>query len=136
MYNGSDPKHLKRQIKAAKERAERDTLVLMSIMANPSGRDWVHDFLTSCHVFSSSFTSNALTTAFAEGERNVGLQLFLGIVQSCPDQYIQMMREANDRAISDNRSNGPEQSIRRDSTGSIDSPAPADLGDYDPLAGD
>jgi hypothetical protein len=36
--------------------------------------------------------------AKAEGERTIGLQLVGQIQVTCPEQYLQMMKEAKDRA--------------------------------------
>lgn len=111
-YNASDTKHIRRQVKLAKAVAERDAGVLTRLMSDPSGRAWMYDLLESCHVFSSSYSSVAVAMAFAEGERNIGLQLFLGVVQHCQDQYLQMMREAYARRT-DDRPVRPDQDTGR-----------------------
>jgi hypothetical protein len=101
MNNASDTKHIRRQVKLAKAIDERNAGVITRIMSDPSGRGWMYDLLESCHVFSSSFSTNSGAMAFAEGERNIGLQLFLGVVQHSQEQYLQMMREAYARRSSD-----------------------------------
>jgi hypothetical protein len=55
--------------------------------------------MESCHIFADPFTGNALQEAYAKGERNVGLRFFADIARHCPDSYIQMIKEANDRRI-------------------------------------
>jgi hypothetical protein len=47
-----------------------------------------------CHVFQSSFTTNALAMAFSEGERNVGLQITNDLITASPDNYLLMLKEA------------------------------------------
>jgi hypothetical protein len=92
--------------------------VINGIMSVANGREWMFDVLSRCHVFASSFTRDSLTTAFVEGERNVGLQIFNDIMQICPEQFIQMMREANGREYTDSvRRSDP--SPRRDNSGSV-----------------
>lgn len=125
-YNASDTKAIrlaKRQARLAE--AERREVIL-HLMSSPGGRNYIYDFLTRCHVFATSFAENSLTMAFAEGERNVGLQVLGDIMAFAPDQYIQMMREANDRHIAADRGHGGN---REDSRG-------ADSGWADDARGD
>ena len=98
-FNAANRKDVRRLEKQARldERSRRETI--QSLMGTTQGRQWVHERLTLCHVFASSFSTNAYESAFREGERNVGLQL-LNDVMTCPDEYVQMMREANVRDIS------------------------------------
>ncbi len=115
-YNASDTKSIRKAEKHAKQAEADRRTVVCSIMSNPLGRSWVHDRLLRCHCFTSSFSTNALTTAFNEGERNIGLQDLADIMQFAPDQYIQMMREFNDRNQADGRRSN-------DSRTSLDRPA-------------
>lgn len=69
------------------------------------GRSWILDMLESAHVFNSSFTDDPYRTAFAEGERNIGLKLFVEVVNTCPDEYVLMMRERTERNAARDRSN-------------------------------
>ena len=48
---------------------------ITQLMRNRAGRRWMYGFLTSCHVYHSSFDRNALVMAELEGERNAGLML-------------------------------------------------------------
>jgi hypothetical protein len=95
-FNAANRKDVRRLEKQARldTRARRETI--QTLMSTTQGRQWVHERLTVCHVFATSFSTNAYESAFREGERNVGLQL-LNDVMTCPDEYIQMMREANVR---------------------------------------
>ena len=104
---------------------------LSSILCPPQQDDaYVHDNLLRTHVFHSSFSSSALAMAFAEGERNTGLQLLNDIMQFAPDQYVQMMREANDRRIADEPRRGGTNGRGDDSRSEPDSAAVAS--DYEP----
>ena len=123
LYDASNPKHLRRAAKAAKSADADRRIVVLNLMSSPSGRDYVHTQLTRCHCFHSSFSSSALAMAFAEGERNVGLQLLNDVMAFAPDQYVQMMREATDKELADarrsddNRSNGRGPDPGRDDSG-------------------
>lgn len=98
-YNANN----KRQIREAKKMARQDHLAKLAtvnqLMSTNQGRQYVYNLLCICHVFSPSFNTNALSMAFAEGERNVGLILMADIMAICPDQYINLQREANDRHL-------------------------------------
>jgi hypothetical protein len=86
----------KREAKNAKARQAQDDAVVQSIMASPGGRAWMLDQLEFCAVFHTTFTGDALSSAFKEGHRTVGLRLLAGIMRACPDAYIQMMKESTD----------------------------------------
>lgn len=96
-YNASQGSH----VKAAKQAAKIAELQLgdavRGIMSTKVGRAWLHNILVRTHVFSNPFTSNALTMAFACGELNIGQQFLADIMRFCPDDYILMMREQNER---------------------------------------
>lgn len=73
----------------------RDQLgLLVKIMSDPLGREYFYDLLASCHVYSTSFGTNALMMAFREGERNVGLRVAADVNEASPDLYLQMLKEA------------------------------------------
>ena len=97
VYNAANRAHIKAATKAARLADQQRREIISGIMSVASGRAWVLDLLELCHIFSTSFQSNALQMAFAEGERNVGLRLLNDVMSSCPDQYVEMMRERNAR---------------------------------------
>lgn len=98
-YNASERRHVRSNAKAAKLADQQRTECIGGIMSVAPGRGWMHDLLESCHVFRTTFSGNALHGAFNEGARNIGLRLLNDIMSSCPDLYILMMREANERNI-------------------------------------
>ena len=87
--------------------AEKDSLAdetmridfLRAAMSTIQGRAFFHDFLEFCHLFADPFSGDALLEAYRKGERNVGLRTFADLLAHCPDYYIQMVKEANDRRI-------------------------------------
>ena len=116
-YDSSNPKHIAIARKSAKAADEARASFINNIMGMVDGRAYIHDLLVSCHVFTQPFSANALVTAFACGELNIGQRILADIMAYCPDDYIQMMREANARSTaddarrsrSDNDSNGNDR---------------------------
>ena len=82
--------------KFAKEDETYVTNGLLEVLASPTGRRWLWHHLTRTHVFSNPHTGNALNTAFACGEQNIGQQLLADITSANPDAYILMMKENAD----------------------------------------
>ena len=105
MDDTSSRKSVRAKEKAARQADRTRGEVIIAFMSQPTGRSYIWEQLTLCHVFSTSFNRDALAMAFSEGERNYGLRLLDDILQWCPDQFILMMREVNGR---DNRSNAEQ----------------------------
>ncbi len=108
MDNAADRKDVRRREKEARQAASADEAVIRNLMSTIEGRAWAWRFLAGCHIFSTSFTGEALTSAFAEGERNVGQRFLNTITDTCPDAYIQAMREAHERSATSERRSSPE----------------------------
>lgn len=97
-YDTSDPVAVntarKRAARADRERHD----VVASLMEIKEGRAWMHGMLDVCHCFATSFVQgDALSSAFKEGERNIGLRLLADVMKSAPDQYVTMIKEAKGR---------------------------------------
>lgn len=82
----------------AKEQEEKD---LKWLMASPKGRRIAWRLMEEAGVFRISFNPNAMTMAFAEGNRNYGIKLFASIQELCPELYPVMVREATSVRNSD-----------------------------------
>jgi hypothetical protein len=91
----------KREAKAAKAKRAQDDAVVQSLMSSPAGRAWMLSHLEICSIFGTTFTGDALRSAFAEGRREIGLRLLADIMHAAPDAYIQMMKESTDGRRSD-----------------------------------
>jgi hypothetical protein len=113
-YNAAERRHVREAARASRVADRQRQDVVASIMSLVPGRQWMLELLEGCHLFASSFTGNALETAFAEGERNVGLKLLADIMRVCPQQYILMVQERNERDRANER--------RRDSSNGASGP--------------
>ena len=108
-----DPLDIRGQEKAKAERELRDRLDYETegedikwLMSDKRGRRVLWRLMDRAGVFRSSFNTNALAMAFAEGERNYGLRLMYRIHKLCPNLYPVMMKEnSNERTNSDSSGN-------------------------------
>lgn len=95
-----DPTDLQAQRRATEEREKlaRESQRILSddvnrLMSSKSGRRFVLHLLAEAGTFTSCFDVNALTMAFKNGERNMGLRLQALIQASCPERYFEMLQE-------------------------------------------
>ncbi len=95
-FNAGDKASVRRKKMASERLARERKALLESIMQFQQGRRWIKELLVACHCFQTSFSKNALEMAFAEGQRNIGLQLLADITASCPEQYVTMLQEKYD----------------------------------------
>ncbi len=76
-----------------KLRKEREDDDLEQVMNTECGRRFIWKILSASGVFHSSFSSDPYSTAFNEGARNKGLELFNNLLSVCPDLYLVMAKE-------------------------------------------
>lgn len=97
-----DPdEHEKRQAEkkaAAQRRKETEDTDMVWLMSTRQGRRIVWRLLEAAGVYRSTYNSDAMAMAFAEGNRNNGLRLMAWVSSLCPNQYLDMIKEANDDA--------------------------------------
>lgn len=96
-YNAGERKDVRRAEKDAALADQQRREVMVQIMSAIPGRRWMLEKLEECHVFQTSYSREPIVMAFNEGQRDIGLRLLNDIMSSCPDQYILMMRENNER---------------------------------------
>lgn len=104
-----DPTDLRVQEKAKADRSVRDRLSreneeadLKWLMSNKRGRRYIWRLLDQTGVFRLSFNTNAMTMAFAEGNRNFGNRTLAMIHTLCPEHYQSMVKEnTSDRNADD-----------------------------------
>lgn len=121
MYNASERKEIRRAEKAAKQRETERIDFVIGAMSVRQGRAWFHDLLASCHIFNDPFTGDALVEAYSKGERNIGLSIYRDLVGNCPDLFVRMMQEANEKEIINDRAS--DASDRTDESESDDATA-------------
>ena len=82
--------------------AENEQADLKWLMSSKRGRRIVWRQLDRAGVFRLSFNTNAMTMAFAEGNRNEGLRTISQIHALCPELYPVMVKEqTNDNRNAD-----------------------------------
>jgi hypothetical protein len=102
-----DPLDLRGQEKAKAQRDLRERLDRENeegdvkwLMGNKRGRRVIWRLLDAAGIFRSSFNTNAMAMAFAEGNRNYGLRMLAIVHAQCPELYPVMMKEnTNERTI-------------------------------------
>lgn len=63
------------------------------LMGDVRGRRFVHRLLERAGIYRLTFTGDALSSAFNEGQRNSGLRLMNELLQHCPKRLSEMQRE-------------------------------------------
>lgn len=88
---------------ATAKRDSRDTEEsdLKWLLGSKRGRRIVWRILERAGVYRSSFSTNAMTMAFAEGGRNEGLKMVAMIHATCPEMYFKMVEESNEQRHTD-----------------------------------
>jgi hypothetical protein len=129
--NATNRQQIRAAEKEAKAAAAERLEVIRGLMMVRASRRWVFDRLAAAGVFTSIFSTNALTMAFNEGQRNQGLALLADIMAACPERFIEMLQEQQTREAAAERmrngrpSNGADpDSADDDSDGGIDRDAP------------
>jgi hypothetical protein len=76
---------------------QRRQAVVEYIMNHPQGREFIWGLLGDCGLYRSSWHPSELIH-FNEGRRDVGLRVLDEIMRRCPMAYLDMQREAIERA--------------------------------------
>lgn len=93
-YDAGDPKSVNTaRKKEARKKHERQEVV-RGIMSVKEGRAFIYGYLAICGTFRSPFADNQYQTAFNCGLQHIGHVLLEDIMQSSPDQYWAMIKEA------------------------------------------
>ena len=108
-----DPLDLRGQERQKQERETRDRLSreteeadIKWLMSSKRGRRVIWRLLDQAGVFRLSFNTNAMSMAYAEGNRNYGLRILALIHTLCPELYPTMIKEqSNDRDADDGSRN-------------------------------
>ena len=111
---------VRRAEKAAKLAEQNRREVIVAICGTIPGRAYLWEQLEWCHVFTESYDDNPQRMAHNEGQRSAGLRLLADIMIAAPEQFIQMMVEANGRRTATTQLAGSKDA-GRDDQGSDDS---------------
>lgn len=95
-FDAGDKQQVNDRNRDLKRREYRRREYLHRIMGDQVGREWLWDILVRCHMNATSFTGDPLTSAFNEGERNIGLQINADM-QRFPAEYLLMLKENGGR---------------------------------------
>lgn len=93
-----DVQTVRQQRREARIQRRDELAALGRLMAEPAGRRWLYNLLGFCHVYSTSFRTNALSMAHDEGQRSVGLKILADAEEAAQDMFFQMFKDvANER---------------------------------------
>lgn len=95
-FDAGEARHVKKRKRRATVREDERLAFVAAAMGTPQGRAYFWGLLGACHVFASSWSPDASTTAFREGERNIGLSILAGIQAVSAEQYLIMVKEAKE----------------------------------------
>lgn len=96
-FNAASRKDIREAEKAERLRRANAGVVLRTLLDNTNGRQYMWDILASAHIFEAIPPVDHGTMSFLVGERNQGLMMLNDIFEHCPEHFITMMREANER---------------------------------------
>lgn len=103
MSNNYDPTDLrgqqeeKREADAAKRLArEQEIADLKWLMSSKRGRRIMWRLLEMSGPFRATFSTNSMTMAFNEGNRNLGNRLLNEVMTLCPEMFPVMLKEQKD----------------------------------------
>jgi hypothetical protein len=98
-----DPLDTESQAKAKQDRENREVLAAKQeaadiewLMGSKRGRRIVWGVLSRAGVFRLSFSTNSMQMAFNDGAKNEGLRMLALVNATCPEQYVQMSKEAKE----------------------------------------
>jgi hypothetical protein len=91
--NASDPRTVDQKEKLQRERSRAKEDFIRASLGTREGRIWFWDLLDECGVFRNPWAANALVTAHACGEMNVGQKVLSEVVRIVPDYFSTMLKE-------------------------------------------
>jgi len=100
----------KRKAIARKRLKEREQSDLRKVLSTPEGRRFIWRLLGETRIFRGCFSLNGLEMANNEGKRDMGLFVLKDLLESHPDAFAQMQREAaSDKFLQENEQATAEQ---------------------------
>jgi hypothetical protein len=92
-YDASDVEQVQRAKVNAGRRKKLLDQASERMMKDPAMKEWLWELLKFCHPDQISHTGEPLSTAFREGERNVGLWVKAKLASSDPEGFLRMSLE-------------------------------------------
>jgi|GEM_PF-970952 len=83
--------------KRRSQATEKETEDFKKLIGTYEGRAFVWRILEKCEVYQTTFTGDALTSAFKEGKRFIGLAVMGEVFTASPVVYRLMQDEADER---------------------------------------
>jgi hypothetical protein len=83
-YQRENPRQVRND--AARKRREQHLADLRWLLGHESGRRIAHHYLEVAGLWRTSFSGEALSSAFQEGQRNLGLRLFADLAEAAPER--------------------------------------------------
>lgn len=99
MPNIAERKDVRKLEKAARLAEANRHETIRRFCSDAAGREYLWTRLAAAHIFATIPPTDYAAMAYAEGERNQGLQLLGDILTACPERFIEMMREHHDRTV-------------------------------------
>lgn len=93
-----DAEQVRDRKKVAKLAQARADDALARIMNDPDGRLWVWRLLSACRPFDVPREANYAHQYFRAGEQGVGVAVFNQIMRVCPEAYLVMQTENQERS--------------------------------------
>lgn len=82
----------KRDAEAKRGKLDRRDAVI-ALTSSPEGRSYLWGLMAEAKVFTQTYTGEALSGAFHEGQRAIGLRILADVMEFNPDAYIVMAKE-------------------------------------------
>jgi hypothetical protein len=97
-YDASDPAQVSSARKKSGRKRKAELNFVKAIMIVPEGRHWMYDMIVLCKVFTSPIVpGDPYGTYNNIGEQNIGKKLLQDINECAPEEYMLMIKEANER---------------------------------------
>lgn len=82
--------------KAEQERRQDQLNDICAVLATGQGRRFIWRLLEKAHLFQTSYAGATNATFFNEGERNVGLWVYLELMEANPELVLLMQQESKE----------------------------------------
>lgn len=70
---------------------------IKDIASTRGGRRFLQRLFAASYIFQTTYTGEPMSTAFNEGKRSFGLQVYGDMMQVVPEKFISMTRETKER---------------------------------------